>query len=335
MADARAVPPARYERIAVEEGFMIPEVAAAARALAEKSGKASPPTEARRLMFQNQIDLGERRLAAMDADGIAKQVLVIGSPGIQIFDPVQGYELSQLVNDRLSAACEAHPTRFAGLAALAPQDPAGAARELARAVQTLGLKGAIINSHTNGEYLDDRKFWAIFESAVALDVPIYIHPREPSPGMAGPLDMPGYRVAWGYGVETGTHIMRLIAGGVFDAFPRLKIVIGHMGESIPFTLDRIDNRYLWELEIGGFTRTIKQLPSRYFRDNIIVTTSGMNYRLPFMMTVELLGVDNILFAADWPFEIARDAVDAMDAMPLSEADRAKIYHLNAKRVFRL
>ena len=153
--------------------------------------------------------------------------------------------------------------------------------------------------------------------------------------MAGPLGMPGFRVAWGYGVETGTHVMRLIAGGVFDTFPRLKLVIGHMGESIPFTLERIDNRYLWELEIGGFARTIQKLPSQYFRENIIVTTSGMNYRLPLMMTVALLGIDNLLFAADWPFEKARDAVDAMDAMPLSEEDKAKIYHRNARRVFRL
>ncbi len=328
-------PPASRERIAVEEGFMIPEVAAASRALAEKAGAAPPVTAARRAMFQDLVDLDERRIRAMDADGITMQVLVIGSPGVQVFDPVQGQELSQLVNDRLSSACRTHPTRLAGLAAVAPQNPTGAAHEIERAVTSLGLKGAIINSHTHGEYLDDRKFWPIFEAAQTLNVPIYLHPREPSPAMARPLDMPGYRVAWGYGVETGTHVMRLIAGGVFDQFPRLKVVIGHMGEGIPFTLDRIDNRYLWELEIGGFQRAIKRLPSEYFRDNIVVTTSGMNYRLPLMMTVELLGADNVLFAADWPFEVARDAVDAMDAMPLSEADKAKIYHLNAKRVFAL
>jgi 5-carboxyvanillate decarboxylase len=334
MSETRAKPPVR-ERIAVEEGFMIPEVAAAARALAEKAGRALPLTPARRAMFQDLLDLGERRLAAMDADGISQQVIIIGSPGVQAFDPVQGNELSQLVNDRLAAACKAHPTRFAGLAAVAPQNPPGASREMERAVKTLGLKGAIINSHTHGEYLDDKKFWPVFETAQALGVPIYIHPREPGPGMAGPLAMPGLRVGWGYGVETGTHIMRLISAGVFDQFPRLKIVIGHMGESIPFTLDRIDNRYLWELENDGIAPTLKHLPSRYFRENIIVTTSGMNYRLPLMMTVELLGADNVLFAGDWPFEKVRDSVDAMDAMPLSEADKAKIYHLNAKRVFGL
>jgi 5-carboxyvanillate decarboxylase len=334
MADTRSPPP-RRERIAVEEGFTLPEIAAAARALAEKSGNPMAITPARRALFQELVDLGEGRIRAMDADGITMQVIVIGSPGVQAFDAVQGTELARLANDRLAAACKAHPTRLAGLAAVAPQNPPGAAAELERAVKTLGLKGAIINSHTHGEYLDDRKFWPIFETAQALDVPIYIHPREPGPGMAGPLGMPGFRVAWGYGVETATHIMRLIAGGVFDQFPRLKVVIGHMGEGIPFTLERIDNRYLWELEIGGFTRTIKRLPSEYFRDNIVVTTSGMNYRLPLMMTVELLGVDNLLFAADWPFEKVRDSVDAMDAMPLSEEDKAKIYHRNAKRVFAL
>ncbi|HEV8016164.1 MAG TPA: amidohydrolase family protein [Stellaceae bacterium] len=333
MAITGARPPAR-ERIAVEEGFMIPEVAAAARALDERLG-AGAPTELRRAMFRDLLDLGEGRLKAMDEDGITKQVIVIGSPGVQAFDPVQGHELSKLVNDRLSAACRPHPDRFAGLAAVAPQAPENAARELERAVKALGLKGAHINSHTHGEYLDDKKFWAIFESAEALDVPIYIHPREPSPGMAGPLAMPGFRVAWGYAIETGTHIMRLIAGGVFDQFPRLKIVIGHMGENIPFTLDRIDNRYLWETAMAGMVRQIKRLPSEYFRDNVIVTTSGMNYRLPLLMTIETLGIDNVLFAGDWPFEVVRDSVDVVDALPIADADKEKLYHLNAKRVFKL
>jgi 5-carboxyvanillate decarboxylase len=332
---AAPVRPPQRERIAVEEGFTIPEIAAAARRLAEKTGTPMALTPARRALFQELADLGERRIRAMDEGGISMQLVVIGSPGVQAFDPSEGTALAGLANDRLAAACKAYPTRLAGLAAVAPQNPSGAAAELERAVKTLGLKGAIINSHTNGEYLDDKKFWPIFEAAQALDVPIYLHPREPSPRMAGPLGMPGFRVAWGYGVETGTHVMRLIAGGVFDTFPHLKLVIGHMGESIPFTLERIDNRYLWELEIGGFARTMQKLPSQYFRDNIIVTTSGMNYRLPLMMTIELLGIDNLLFAADWPFEKARDAVDAMDAMPLSEEDREKIYHRNAKRVFRL
>jgi 2,3-dihydroxybenzoate decarboxylase len=334
MADAKAPPPKR-ERIAVEEGFMIPEVAAAARALDEKAGRASPITEFRRNLFRDLTDVGEHRLKVMDEDGITHQLIIISSPGVQAFDAVQGYELSQLVNDRLAEACRKYPARFSGLAAIAPQAPENAAREMERGVKTLGLKGAIINSHTHGEYLDDKKFWPIFEAATSLDVPIYLHPREPSPGMAAPMNMPGFRVAWGYGIETGTHIMRLIAAGVFDRFPSLKIVIGHMGESIPFTLERIDNRYIWELNAAGLKSTIKRLPGEYFRDNIIVTTSGMNYRLPLMMTVELLGIDNLLFAADWPFEVVRDSVDVVDALPLSEADKDKLYRVNAKRVFKL
>jgi 5-carboxyvanillate decarboxylase len=334
MAETNAKPPAR-ERIAVEEGFMIPEVAAAARALEEKLGIDRPASEYRRNLFRDLSDIGEHRLKVMDEDGITRQLIIISSPGVQAFDAVQGYELSKLVNDRLAEACRKYPTRFSGLGALAPQAPENAARELERAVKSLGLKGGIINSHTHGEYLDDKKFWPIFETAVALDVPIYLHPREPSPGMAAPMNMPGFRVAWGYGVETGTHIMRLIAGGVFDQFPTLKIVIGHMGESIPFTLERIDNRYLWELQAAGMTSTLKRLPGDYFRDNIVVTTSGMNYRLPLLMTVELLGIDNVLFAADWPFEVVRDSVDVVDALPLSESDKDKLYHRNAKRVFKL
>jgi 2,3-dihydroxybenzoate decarboxylase len=334
MAETRAKPPVR-ERIAVEEGFSIPELAAAARAQAERAGITAPVNDFRRTLALDLNDIGERRLKAMDEDGITKQLVVVSSPGVQAFDAVQGNELAKLVNDRLSEACKKYPTRFAGLGAIAPQDPMNAAREMERAVRSLGLKGVLINSHTHGEYLDDKKFWPIFEAATALNVPIYLHPREPSPGMAGPLEMPGYRVAWGYGVETGTHVMRLISGGVFDQFPQLKIVVGHMGESIPFTLERIDNRYEWELASGGFARSIKRMPSEYFRDNIIVTTSGMNYRLPFIMTLEMLGADNLLFAADFPFEVQRDAVDAMDAMPISEADREKIYHVNAKRVFNL
>ena len=334
MAETRAKPPAR-ERIAVEEGFMIPEVAAAARALDEKLGLVGQVSDFRRNLFRDLTDIGEHRLKVMDEDGITMQLVIISSPGVQAFDAVQGYELSKLVNDRLAEACHKYPTRFAALAAVAPQAPENAAREMERAVKSLGLKGAIINSHTHGEYLDDKKFWPIFEGAAALDVPIYLHPREPSPGMAAPMSMPGFRVAWGYGVETGTHIMRLIAAGVFDQFPTLKIVIGHMGESIPFTLERIDNRYLWELRAAGLKSTIKRLPGDYFRDNIIVTTSGMNYRLPLMMTIELLGADNLLFAGDWPFEVVRDSVDVVDALPLSEDDKEKLYHRNAKRVFKL
>jgi len=327
-----AFDPKRYHRIAVEEAFMIPEIAQLESTRVPGRSESSPR---RTYIMKSLLEMGDERIKAMDEDGIAMQVCLVAGIGLQDIDPIKGNELAALANDRLAEMARKYPSRITGLAGFAPRDPARAAQELERAVKKLGLKGGIVNSHSLGEYLDDKKFWPIFESAVALDVPIYIHPREPSPAMAKPLSMPGFRVAWGYAVETGTHIMRLMAGGVFDRFPGLRIVIGHMGENIPFSLERIDNRYLWEIEMAGLQTPMKRLPSEYFRDNIIVTTSGMNFRLPLMMTIEALGADNLLFAADWPFEIARPAVDTVDALPISEADKEKLYHLNAKRVFKL
>jgi 5-carboxyvanillate decarboxylase len=322
----------RYERIAVEEGYTIPEIVAEARKINIQQG---PPTPMRIEVFKALLDLGEARIRGMDEDGIAKQVLVLAGPVIQDIDPVQGNELAGLANDRLAAAAKKYPDRITGLAAFAPRNPVLAAKELERAVKTLGLKGGIVNSHSRGEYLDDRKFWPIFEAAQGMDVPIYIHPRDPSPQMFAPFDMLGFKVGWSWAVEVGTHIVRLIWAGVFDAFPRLRLVIGHMGEGLPFCLDRIDNRYYWENEMAGAAPKLKRRPSDYIRENVAVTTSGMNFAPPLRMTMEVLGVDNVIFAADYPFEVVRDAVEAVDALDLPEADKEKLYHLNAKRVFAL
>jgi 2,3-dihydroxybenzoate decarboxylase len=326
-----------FRRIAVEEGFNIPEIMAEARRVAATQtpfiqslspfGASGGPWE---VMGEKLADLGDARIRQMDADGVDMQLLLLSAAGVQTFAEPVATELAALSNDRLADAVRRHPARLAGLAAVAPQNPEGAARELQRAVRTLGLKGAVINSHTNGEYLDDPKFYPILECAEALDVPIYIHPRDPSPQLGGPLALPGFYIGWGWALETGTHAIRLIAAGVFDRFPKLKIVIGHMGECIPFLLPRLDNRYLRD---KGPKRRF--LPGEYFREHFLVTTSGMNYPRQLRMTVEELGADRVLFAADWPFEPAGEAVAAMDAAPLSETDRAKIYHRNAERVFRL
>jgi 2,3-dihydroxybenzoate decarboxylase len=153
--------------------------------------------------------------------------------------------------------------------------------------------------------------------------------------MFQPFDMLGFKVGWSWAVEVGTHIVRLIWAGVFDQFPRLRLVIGHMGEGLPFCLDRIDNRYYWENEMAGVAPKLKRRPSDYIRENVAVTTSGMNFGPPLRMTMEVMGVDNVIFAADYPFEVVRDAVDAVDALDLPEDDKEKLYHLNAKRVFAL
>jgi 5-carboxyvanillate decarboxylase len=322
----------RYERIAVEEGFTIPEIA-------EEGRKRMPPgmqaSQARHAVFNALLDLGEGRIKTMDADGIAMQVCVLAGSVIQDLDPVQGSELAALSNDRLAEAARKYPDRITGLGAFAPRDPGRAARELERAVKTLGLKGGIVNSHSLGEYLDDKKFWPIFEVVQAMDAPIYIHPRDPSPQMIKPFEVFGFKIGWSWAAETGTHIIRMIGGGVFDQFPRLRIVIGHMGEGLPFHLDRIDNRYFWEHEMAGAAPALKRKPSDYVRDNIVVTTSGMNYAPPLHMTVQMLGIDNVLFAADYPFETVRDSVDAIDALAIADRDKEKIYSRNSRRVFKL
>ena len=173
-------------------------------------------------MFRALLDLGDDRIKAMDEDGIAMQVCVLAGSGIQDIDPVQGNELAALANDRLAETSRKYPGRITGLAAFAPRDPERAARELERAVKTLGLKGGIINSHSLGEYLDDKKFWPIFEAVQAMDVPIYIHPRDPSPQMIEPFEVFGFKVGWSWAAEVGTHVIRLIGNGVFDQFPRLQ-----------------------------------------------------------------------------------------------------------------
>ena len=323
----------RYERIAVEEGFTIPEIAALRPANDRPS--VGPPNAFRKATFAGLLDIGEGRIRQMDEDGIAMQVCVLAGNIIQDIDPVEGNELAALSNDRIAEAIRKYPTRLQALAAFAPRDPGRASREIERAVKTLGLKGGIVNSHSLGEYYDDRKFWPIFETVQAMDVPIYIHPRDPSPQMIKPYEVMGFKIGWSWAAEVGTHVIRLIGAGVFDQFPRLKIVIGHMGEGIPFHLDRIDNRYFWEHEMAGMAPKLKRKPSDYFRDNVVVTTSGMNFAPPLRMTIEMVGIDNVLFAADWPFENVRESTAPIDALGLRDADMQKLYHLNAKRVFKL
>ncbi len=322
----------RFERIAVEEAFGIPEISKVAGGAMLGS---SAPSKMREYVMSSLMDLGDTRIKRMDEDGIAMQVLLIASIVIQDIDPIQGNELAALANDRLAEAAAKYPGRITGLAGSAPLDPERAAREIERSVKKLGLKGAVINSHARGEYLDDKKFWPILEAVQAMDVPLYIHPRDPSPQMIQPFDVFGFKVGWSWAAEAGTHIIRLIGNGVFDQFPRLRIVIGHMGEGLPFFIDRIDNRYFWEHEMVGMTPKLKRKPSDYIRQNITVSTSGMNFPAPTMMTIQTLGIDNVMFAADYPFENVRDAVQAVDNLAIADRDKEKLYSLNARRVFKL
>jgi len=279
------------------------------------------------------LDVGEQRIKEMEEDGIDMQVLSLISPGVQVFEVATGTTMARKTNDELSKIVQKYPRKFAGLAALAPQDPVGAADELERAVKELGLKGASINSHTKGEYLDDKKYWVIFERAEQLGVPIYIHPRVPSPDMAKPyLTYPVLASAMcGFGAEVSLHALRLIVSGLFDEHPEVKIILGHLGEALPFWLWRLDNRWL-KMKQG---LNIKKKPSQYIRDNFFITTSG-NFSIPAFFCAYLeLGADRILFAVDYPLESNKEAVQFIEALPICENDKEKVCHLNAERLFKL
>jgi 5-carboxyvanillate decarboxylase len=332
-AQSQTTSKGKYRRISCEEACSFPEVTAELTRRANgiptmSSGPIKGP------FMPNLLDVGAGRIRGMDEDGVDVQLLQLVSPGVQSFDVGTALSMAKLVNDRLADTVKQYPTRYAALATIAPQAPAETAKELERAVRTLGLKGGIIDSHTNNEYLDDQKFWPIFEAAQALDVPIYLHPREPSAGLAGPLAVPGFTIGWGYSVETGTHAIRLIGAGVFDQFPKLRIVLGHLGETLPFLLDRLDNRYLWQTNLFG-QKALPRLPSEYFRDHFVITTSGMNYDAPVRAALEAMGPDKVLFAADYPLEVQKDAVVEMEGIKLPADLKKKIFETNAARVFKL
>ncbi|MFH1651632.1 MAG: amidohydrolase family protein [Chloroflexota bacterium] len=290
-------------------------------------------TERGSIVKRTLLDIGEGRIKEMDKTGIDMQVLSLVSPGVQMLDAAAGTALARNVNDHLAAAVKKHPDRFQGLAAIAPQDPQAAAMELERAVTKLGLKGTSINSHVKGEYLDDKKFWPIFEVAAKLKAPIYIHPRVPSGGMLAPyVGYPGLASAsCGFAAEVGLHSLRLICSGVFDKYPNLKIIIGHMGEALPYWLWRIDNRLM---KTPG-TRDWPKPPSQYFKDNFLITTSGMFSLPPLICAYMTLGADNILFAVDYPMEFNEEAVPFIEAAPISDGDKEKICHLNAEKYLKL
>ena len=237
------------------------------------------------------------------------------------------------LNDKMADAIRKYPTRYAALAGVAPQDPVAAAKEIDRCLSQLKFSGAFIAGYTNGEYLDDPKYTPILEVLSQHDKPLYLHPRELNHGAPDVMRIPGFTVGWGYSTETSLHVLRLMAGGVFDRFPKLQLVIGHMGEALPFWADRLDNRFEWEFASSGRQKPMKRLPSEYLRDHFHITTSGMNYWPQLKLTIDLMGIDKVMFAVDYPQEEHRPAVEAIDKAPMGKEDRAKFLYKNAERVF--
>jgi predicted TIM-barrel fold metal-dependent hydrolase len=285
-------------------------------------------------IVEQNADLGAKRLAHMDAAGIDVQVLSFGSPGPQGFAADVAIPMARDANDRAHEAVRAHPDRFSAFAALPTADPEAASKELERAVRKLGFKGAMIHGHAQGSFLDEKKHWVIFECAQALGVPLYLHPTLPHPG-AVKAYFQGYeelaRAGWGFAVDTSCHFLRIVFAGVFDAYPDLRIVLGHLGEGLPFAMHRL-NDHTWR---AAARRGLRKTPLQYLKENLLVTTSGNWYEPAFQCALAALGADNILFAVDWPYEPNTAGIEFLKKISVREADREKIAHGNAERVLRM
>ena len=333
-------------RIATEEAFSVPEVAAELQRLSRSPSNSIDMMLVRKIYdaanapgYQGKflaplLDIEGERLRDMDANGVDLQLLSLTAPGVQVFDADTATELATVANDHLAAVISRHPTRFAGLGSFAPHSPKRAVREMERCVHQLGLNGFVVNSHTQNEYLDDPKYWPILEAAEALDRCLYIHPRGPSDLLAGPLrDYGMFAALWAYGMEVGTHAVRLILSGVFDRFPKLKICLGHMGEAVHFWLWRLD--FMSARAQGGDVPRLQLKPSDYFRRNFVITTSGQESPLALEFSIKQLGIDNVMWAIDYPYQPSAPAVDFMDSVDVTDAQRHQLYHGNAERVFHI
>ena len=315
--------------VAVEEHFRTPELEAVLD---------GPEKLFSRTLGESLGDIGDKRIADMDAAGIDVQVLSSAAPHVQWMGADEAVDVARRVNDRLAEAVDSHPDRFAGLATLATPAPVEAARELERSVRELDLRGAMIYGHTNGRFLDDQFFWPMLEAAEALEVPLYLHPSyAPKPVMEAYYSgLPGHfgtmlstgMMGWHY--EVAMHSMRMVLGGVFKRFPRLQLIIGHNGEALPFFLDR---------SIKVLNRASPEM-SQHLREvypgNFYITTAGFFYDAPMRCALEVTPIERVLFAADYPYASAAEGVTWVRSTPtLDETQRRMVMSENSDRLFRL
>lgn len=340
---------ADYKRIATEEAFAPPELFDMYRkVLADGKGDAGfkslwafylSSDAARPQHIRKYIqDLDAARIAHMDEAGIDMQVLSLTSPGVQVFDAATAVSYARTANDYLAEAVRRHPTRFVGLSAIAPQDPAAAAREIERGATELGMRGIIVNSHTQGEYLSDPKFWDIFAAAEAFDMPIYLHPSSPPPKMIEPFMEAGLDGAiYGFGVDTGLSALRIMTAGVFDRFPKLQMVLGHMGEALPYMAYRLDYMHRATVAAKRYEsmKPTKKKPSDYLRENFYVTNSGVAWEPAIRFAQEFMGVDRVMYAMDYPYQHVIDEVIALDNMAMAPEAKKAFFQTNAERLFKI
>ena len=315
-------------KIAFEEHFMTPGFEEYS-----KSFLGLIDAEEARKIAQGLSDFDAYRLGIMDEAGIELAILSQTGPGVQgEVSLARAIDRARESNDFLAERVGRHPGRLAGFAALPMQDPVAAADELERAVTQLGFKGALVNGHSDGVYYDAPQYDAFWERIQALDVPFYLHPANAKQAPLAYADHPELLGAtWGWGVETGSHALRLLFGGVFDRFPGVKILLGHMGEGLPFLRWRFDSRFA-TYSCGV---SLDRRPSEYFGANILITTSGVCSHPALLGAVGEMGVDGVMFSVDFPYEDTRTACDFIETAPLAPEVLQKICRDNAMRLFKL
>src|SRR6266516_801532 len=289
-------------------------------------------------LIDRLCDLDDRRIADMDAAGIDVQVLSLTSPGVEQLDATEAVALARDANDHLAEAVRRHPSRFAGFAALPTAAPDTAANELERTIRAYGFKGALINGHIRGRYLDDAFFWPILERAEALQVPLYLHPTPPPQEVVATSYTGNYApevtvglstAAWGWHIETAIHVLRLILSGAFDRYPSLQLILGHLGEPLPFMPPRLD------LGLPPQVTKLQRPVGAYLRENIHYRISAFKCTQAILDLLLQVGADRIMFSADYPYRSMVQARAFLDQLPVSPADKEHIAHGNAERLLRL
>jgi predicted TIM-barrel fold metal-dependent hydrolase len=337
---------APYKRIATEEAWTFPDLV---KAQLEYLNAADAPADESLKMagmfggmpkLQGMLqDIGEGRIAHMDEYGIDRQLLLLTSPGVQVVRESEGTALARAANDLAADACRRHPDRFSALAAFDPRDIKGSVKELERAMGILKLNGAVLNSHFQGRYLDEAPYEPILEALEALDAALYIHPTAPYNG-AHYLKRGFYGALAGFPHDVWLHTMGLIFSGAFDRYPKLRLVIGHMGENLPLTLYRFDWMQsnadgLPGLRDGRPAVMLKHPVSHYFKHNIWITTSGVGWEPAIKFCMEVMGPERVLYAMDYPYQQSSDEVAAYDRMALNPEHKKMLMQGNAEAVFRL
>jgi len=339
-----------YLRIATEEAFATREqIDAYLRMVKDGTADkgmtslwgfyAQSPSERAMLIIERLLDLGERRIADMDATGIDVAILSLTSPGVQpLLDTDEAKAMVTRANDYLAERCAAYPTRFVGMTSIAPQDPEWSAAEIRRGANELGFKGVMVNSHTHGHYLDEPQFDPIFRALADTSQPLYIHPQTLPDAMIGGMIEAGLDGAiFGFGVETGMHLLRLITTGIFDRYPDLQIAVGHGGEAIPYWLYRIDFMHKAGVASQRYERLkpLKKGMVACLRENVLATTSGLPFPPAIKLMLEVMGEDRVMYAMDYPYEYVADEVRAHDLLDIPDTTKKKLMQTNAERVFAL